>query len=213
MYRGTAILGRVHAAFFNYYHFSEMTNMLDEIVLARIMMDLDLEFKRALHYSNKGYDSNNDWSAKFSYEAYTHFSSVNNWGLFLPWTYKGAQCPTTPFTPGWPSDDLCFCQGVCWQLTFDETPLPKMDSDDEEEYFPTADLDHPVWSEEPIPSSCQQLCIHQTTCHTPRPATWSLQPIQEELPTELEQMDMEILDDLPDIINVSKEPLSDTESY
>ena len=64
-----------------------------------------------------------------------------------------------------------------------------MDSNDEEEDFPTADLDDPLWSEEPIPSSRKQLCIHQIPCHTPRLATTPSQPIQEEVPPKPEQMD------------------------
>ena len=45
MYRATAILGRGHAAFFNYHYFSEMINISDEIVLARSMTALNLKFK------------------------------------------------------------------------------------------------------------------------------------------------------------------------
>ena len=45
-----SIFGRVQVAFFNYHQINEITNMPDEIVLARIMTALDLEFKRALHY-------------------------------------------------------------------------------------------------------------------------------------------------------------------
>ena len=84
-----------------------------------------------------------------------------------------------------------------------------MGSDDEED-FPTADL---VWSEELIPDDCQQLCIHQILCPTPTPATPPLQPIPEEVPPEPEQMDMEILVDLPDIIDVPEEHLSDFDSW
>ena len=60
MYRATAILSSVHTAFFNYHYCIEMTNMPDEIVLARIMTPLDLEFEMALHYHDEGYDSDND---------------------------------------------------------------------------------------------------------------------------------------------------------
>ena len=38
-----------------------MMYMLDEIILARIMTTLDLEFKSALHYHNEKYESNNDY--------------------------------------------------------------------------------------------------------------------------------------------------------
>ena len=41
-----SILGRVHADFFSYHQFNEMTHMPDEIFLARIMRDLDLEFEK-----------------------------------------------------------------------------------------------------------------------------------------------------------------------
>ena len=79
-----------------------------------------------------------------------------------------------------------------------------MDSDDdEEEDFPTAELHEPVWSEEPIPNR-QQLCIHHIPCHTIRLATPYPQPIQDVFP-EPEQMDIKILDKLPDVINVPKE--------
>ena len=80
-----------------------------------------------------------------------------------------------------------------------------MDSENEEEDFPTAELDDPVWSEEPVPNRWQQLCIHQIPYHTPRPVTQPLQPIQEDVFPEPEQIDINILDDLLDIINVPKE--------
>ena len=54
-----SILDRVHAAFFNYHQSNEMTHMPDEIVLARIMTTLDLKFEKALHYHDKGYESDN----------------------------------------------------------------------------------------------------------------------------------------------------------
>ena len=60
-YRSTSILEKVHKAFFNYYQFHAMANMPYEIILARMMTALDLEFKRALHYHNKGYESENDY--------------------------------------------------------------------------------------------------------------------------------------------------------
>ena len=59
-FRTTSILGRVHAAFFNCYQFSAMTYMPNEIVLARMMTALDLEFEKAMHY-HKGYESDNDY--------------------------------------------------------------------------------------------------------------------------------------------------------
>ena len=54
-----------------------------------------------------------------------------------------------------------------------------MDSDNEEEDVPTAELDDPAWSEHYIPDR-QQLCIHQIPQHTPRKVIPPTQPIQEE---------------------------------
>ena len=82
-----------------------------------------------------------------------------------------------------------------------------MDSNEEED-FPTAELDDPIWSEEPI-TNRQQLCIHQILHYTPRTATPASQTIQEEVLPEPEQMDIEILGDLPDVIHVPKELSSD----
>ena len=60
-YRATSILGRVHAAFFNSHQIKEMIYMPDEIVLARIMTALDLEFEKAMHYHDEGYESDNNY--------------------------------------------------------------------------------------------------------------------------------------------------------
>ena len=93
-----------------------------------------------------------------------------------------------------------------------------MDSnDDEEEDFPTAEFNNPVWSEEPIPNR-HQLCIHQLLCHsitghTLRPATPPLQPSLRRRLQEAEPMDISIMDDLPDVIDAVKEPSSDFDSW
>ena len=38
----------------------EMIYMLDEIILVRMMAALNLEFEKAMHYHDEGYESNND---------------------------------------------------------------------------------------------------------------------------------------------------------
>ena len=85
--------------------------------------------------------------------------------------------------------------------------MPEVDSD-EEEYLPSADLDDQVWSEKPVPNSWEYLLIHQI----PKPATHPLNPIKE-MPTEPEQMDIHILEDLSDLINVPEELLLDFDSW
>ena len=100
MYKSTAILGRVHTAFVNYHYFSEVTNMPDETVLASVMIVFDSEFKRALHYHNEGYDSDNDYGlpGPFMRPICIYLVSTTE-SSFNPTYYKGAQCPTSPFTP------------------------------------------------------------------------------------------------------------------
>ena len=39
----------------------KMIYMLDEIILARMMTAPDLEFEKAMHYSDEGYESDNDY--------------------------------------------------------------------------------------------------------------------------------------------------------
>ena len=99
--RTTAILGRVHAALFNYHYFSKMTNVPDEIVLASIMTELDLEFERELHYNEKGYENDNDYGLPGPRMRPVHIYLVSTAKACLnPTDYKGAQCPTSPFTQG-----------------------------------------------------------------------------------------------------------------
>ena len=54
-------LERIHAAFFTTHQMQEMIYMLDEIILARMIDALDLEFEKAMHYHDEGYESNNDY--------------------------------------------------------------------------------------------------------------------------------------------------------
>ena len=100
MYRATEILSRVHTAFFSYHYIIEITNMPDEIVLARIMTALDLEFERALHYHDEGYDSDNDYGLpdRFMRPVCNYLVSVTEASL-NPTGYKDAHISISPSTP------------------------------------------------------------------------------------------------------------------
>ena len=87
-------------------------------------------------------------------------------------------------------------------------PLPEVEIDDGE-YLPTADLDDPIWSEKPVPNSREYLCIPQIS----RQATPAPQAGQVEMPQKPEQMNINILENLPDLINVPKELLLDFDSW
>ena len=74
--------------------------MPDEIVLARIMTVLDLEFERALHYHDEGYESDNEYGLPTQVIRPVCVYSVSTTeASFNPTDCKGAQCPITPFTP------------------------------------------------------------------------------------------------------------------
>ena len=50
----------MHAAFFNSHQIKVMIYMPVEIVMARMMTALDLEFEKAMHYHDQGYENDND---------------------------------------------------------------------------------------------------------------------------------------------------------
>ena len=60
-----------------------------------------------------------------------------------------------------------------------------------------------------MPDSWEYLCIHQI----PRPATLPSQPDQVEMPPKTEHMDIDIQKDIPDLIDVPIEILSDFDSW
>ena len=99
-----SILGRVHTSFFNYHQFNEMTNMHGETVLARIMTALDLEFKRALHYHDEGYESDNDYGLRcllvFSFFSVYSVSTME--ASFNLLTTREHNVPSFPSHPGDP---------------------------------------------------------------------------------------------------------------
>ena len=131
-YSSTSMLERFHKAFFDYYQFDAMTYMPDEIILARMMTTLDLEFKRALHYQDEGFDSNNDcelppWITRpiYMYFIFTIEASFNLADL------TKAKQRISPFTSRHPRSQ----EGVCRHLTFNEIipPMPKTDHEDDKE--------------------------------------------------------------------------------
>ena len=94
--------------------------------------------------------------------------------------------------------------------------MPEVHTNDDE-YLLTADLDDPVWSEEPVPDSWEDLCIHKI----PRPETPTsttpsigdatpLQPDQVEMPPEME---LDITEDMPGHLDVLEEVLLDCDAW
>ena len=98
-------------------------------------------------------------------------------------------------------------QAVHNHLNFNESLLAAVDFDDNDEvHFPTAPLDDPVWSEEPIPD--RDLCIHmalrKSEISYPSQIPMPLQePIYESI-TLAEPMNSTD-SDIPNFINIPKE--------
>ena len=149
--------------------------MQDEIILARMMTALDLEFEKAMHYHDEGYGSDKGYGSLslvmrpvYIYSAFATEASFN-----MP-EYKLTPCTISPFMPRRPRS-LPFCEGVCQCLTFHKTaPLTLERNSNDEEYLLSVDLDDQVWSEEPLLDSYEHLCIHKI----PSPASSSPQPNQ-----------------------------------
>ena len=76
-----------------------MTHMPD-IVSARIMTALDLEFEKAMHYHDKGYESDSDCQLPAMDMRPVHvYSVLTTKASFNPADYKGAQNPISHFMP------------------------------------------------------------------------------------------------------------------
>ena len=109
-------------------------------------------------------------------------------------------------------------------------PTPEIDSEDNEEPLPTADLDDPVWDEESVQDSRKSICIHEI----PRPATPTAQPVpaipplqpdqgipamlpqqpdQVEVLLEFELMEPDIPEDIPDLLDVPQEVMSEFDAW
>ena len=95
---------------------------------------------------------------------------------------------------------------------------------------PTADLDGPVWDNEPVPDSREYLCICEiprlaapTSQHIPVnpspqpdqrvPATLPQLPDQVEVPLEFEVIELDIPEDIPDLFDVPQEVMSDFDAW
>ena len=104
------------------------------------------------------------------------YSVFHPWGLLQPsWLQWSTTHHVLPFMSRLPRDNLPFYEGVCRCLTFDETPPPTPEFNSNDEYLPTADMDDPVQSDQPVPDSWEYLCIHKypdQQLHPHNPIKW-----------------------------------------
>ena len=225
-YRTTSILGRFHAVFFNCHQSKAVTYMLDEIVLVRMMTALDLEFEKAMHYHDEGYESDTDCGFQPQVtrpiDIYSVFTTEASFDLAELTT---SQCPISPFNPRSPSS-LPFWEGVCQHLTFEEMLPPTEENSEDEEDLPTVDIGYPVWSEEPY-QTARSICVYMKyldqqpyptshpTTHTSNPtiAGWSRstsQPTPATWPSRnASTVNWWIPEDIPDLLGVPEEVMSE----
>ena len=78
-----------------------MNYMLDKIILARMMTALDLEFTRALHYHDEGYDNDYGLPPQIT-SPICVYSIFTTEASFDPGDFNTAQHPISPFTPRCP---------------------------------------------------------------------------------------------------------------
>ena len=111
--------------------------------------------------------------------------------------------------------------------------LTEEDSKDKED-LPTVDLDDPVLSKEPLLDSREFMCIHEilrpaTPSNQPPPQAIpatpppqvnqespvipSLQPDQVEMPPDYELMDLDIPEDIPDLLDIPEDMISDFDAW
>ena len=99
-YKTTSVLERIHAAFFTSHQIRDMIYIPDEIVLARMMTALDLEFEKAIHYHDEGYERDNNYGLPLQVMRPVHVYSVSTTEASYNLTeYMVTQCPISPFTP------------------------------------------------------------------------------------------------------------------
>ena len=183
------------------------------------MTALDLEFERAPHNHNEGYDSDNDYDLPGPFIRPVHIYLISTTEDSLHSSdYRRTQGTTSPSTQKWTKERVAPMLSSLLMINLQWETLIRNGLWQWRRIFSTAELNDPVYSEEPLPDR-QWLCIHlllhsSITGHTLGPATPPLQPIQEEVPPEAELMDVPLPDDLPDIINVPEEELHlDYESW
>ena len=77
----------------------EMINMPDEMVLARMMTGLDLEFEKAMHYHDEGYKGDNDCGLPSQVMGPVHiYSIITIEASFDLAQYAVTKCQMCPFT-------------------------------------------------------------------------------------------------------------------
>ena len=164
--------------------------------------------------------------SKYTYVFTTEVSSD-------PADFTTAQHPIWPFTSKHPRI-LQFQEGVHQHLTFNKTPqpMPETDSEDDEEPLSTADLNDRCrmksqyqtaeklfasmkflcWPPHPYPCSLYQQphpCIptKESQPHLPR------KPDQVEVPRQFELMEQDIPDDIPDLLDIPQEVMTDFDAW
>ena len=165
------------------------------------------------------------WAPYPSHKTYPCVLCLHNWGFLQPSWLHHNPAPNLTLHSQTPQPTILRRSLPVPNLWRDAPnnrrgPKAEEDSEDEEDLL-TADLDDPVWSEEPVPDNWEYLCIHEI----PRPDTLPNQPPSQPIPSTQPQhpnkrvaatphqqpdhvevpLDFEIMDlDIPDLIDFSR---------
>ena len=97
-YRSTVVLDKVHEAFFNSDYFIEITTRENEHLLTQFPSALEIEFERALHFHDEGYESGDDYGLPKPLITSAYINSVSSAAKtsFNPTHYPESTAPTSP---------------------------------------------------------------------------------------------------------------------
>ena len=98
-YRATSILERVYSVFFGSHQIEALIYMPDKTIVARMMTALDLKFETAMHYHDKGYESDNDYGLPPQVVRPVCIHSGFTTETFYLAEYKVTPGTISPFTP------------------------------------------------------------------------------------------------------------------
>ena len=159
-YRSTVVLNRVYKAFFHSEDFLDWAHIPDQMLLAILMLALEIESERMLYLHNEGSETGDDYGLPQPLNKSIYIYSVLSLAKdsFSFTDYQKPMISTSLLNLKWRQVKSTLHLLVHRQLNFNNLHPSSVDScDDAEKNIPTAPLDDPVRSKEPILG--RDLCI------------------------------------------------------
>ena len=229
-YRSTSILEIVHKAFFNYYQFHAMAYMPDEIILARMMTALDLEFKTASHNHDEGYASEKGYGLQpwitRPIPVYSIFT-IENSQMTSPQPSAGSHPSLPDVLEAFHSEESasalplmrcpCWCPNQTLRMTKNpswlQTWMIQCGAKNPNQAAGSISVSMKFLGWPPNPTSTACMSDHTLQSNQGVQATPPLQPNQVEVPLEFEMMELDIPKDIPNLLHVPQEVMSDFNAW